>query len=166
MLSNIQLESLCKSLELPLRAVVSKDELPHVLPLDGCYIINLQNSDDGDGTHWTGLVIQSPNAFYFDSFGAPLIEAEKFVRRKQNVKRFAFNNFIVQDLDSKSCGFFVVGLFLYLKRKRGDFFDKCNRYVDLFGEDTKANENILSSLYQGYSNIPIIAKFLKRKRLH
>jgi hypothetical protein len=47
-----------------------KNELP-VKIKDGNYIINLQSSTQGDGTHWTALIIRNDTALYFDSFGAP-----------------------------------------------------------------------------------------------
>ena len=45
-----------------------KDELRNKLK-NGGYIINLQSSFQGDGTHQTALKIQSKKAIFFDSFG-------------------------------------------------------------------------------------------------
>jgi hypothetical protein len=41
-----------KDCQLPLVDVVCKDRLPD-RKLIGDYVINMQNNDDGDGTHWT-----------------------------------------------------------------------------------------------------------------
>ena len=64
MLSNIDLEELSKHYKLPLIAVTMKDELPNKLQ-NGNYIINLQSSTQGNGTHWTALkVINNNNKRY------------------------------------------------------------------------------------------------------
>ena len=51
-LSASDIEDIAKKLHLPLQGVFSKDELPRN-PVVGSYIINLQDADDGNGTHWT-----------------------------------------------------------------------------------------------------------------
>ena len=38
---------------------------------DGGYIINMQSSRKGTGTHWVSLFIIRNNAYYFDLFGGP-----------------------------------------------------------------------------------------------
>lgn len=40
-------------------------------PLPGAYIINIQSSEDGSGTHWVSLYLAKKKAFYSDSFGLP-----------------------------------------------------------------------------------------------
>ena len=46
-----------------------KDELIKIKPISGNYIINLESSQDGNGTHWMGLKIENLNCVYFDSYG-------------------------------------------------------------------------------------------------
>ena len=52
MLSNFDLEKLAGFYKLPLIGIHMKNEMPKK-PVDGCYIINLQSSTQGNGTHWT-----------------------------------------------------------------------------------------------------------------
>ena len=55
--------------------------------MNGAYIINLQNSNDGNGTHWYCLYIENKHAMYFDSYGGPPPkEVVKFFKRKKDVK--------------------------------------------------------------------------------
>ena len=63
MLSNFDLERLAEFYHLPLVAITMKDELPAKVE-DGCYIINLQSSTSGNGTHWLGLFIYKNNAYF------------------------------------------------------------------------------------------------------
>jgi hypothetical protein len=54
--------------------VYPKDKLNKPLK-DGFYIINLQDSDKGSGTHWTAIYkINDGFSFYYDSFGFPAPE--------------------------------------------------------------------------------------------
>ena len=56
MLSNFDLERLADFYHLPLVTIEMKDELPSKVK-EGCYIINLQSSTAGQGTHWLSLFI-------------------------------------------------------------------------------------------------------------
>ena len=38
-----------------------KDELKNMKPIDGNYVINLESSNIGNGTHWMGLKIEEAN---------------------------------------------------------------------------------------------------------
>ena len=55
---------------------------------EGNYIINLQDSDKGNGTHWVGLVVYPKEAYYYDSFGiSPPKEVLEFIDVKSNDKK-------------------------------------------------------------------------------
>ena len=76
-LSNFELIDLIKDMKLDYHfgGVFSKDLLPKDLIRDKFYIVNLQDSDDGGGTHWTVFYFNKPlTSIYFDSYGfvAPL----------------------------------------------------------------------------------------------
>ena len=107
--SNIFLEEEGKRLKLPLK-VVFKDELKRMKPLNGGYIINLEDSNK-KGSHWTALYIYNNYAIYQDSFGSlPPVEIIRFVR-KRNMK-IVYNIDVIQHLQSNACGYFAM-LFLY-----------------------------------------------------
>ena len=113
MLSNFDLERLAEFYNLPLVAITMKDELPEKVE-DGCYIINLQSSTSGNGTHWLGLFIHKNNAYYFDSYGAPpSVEIMKFVKKRKGCHMY-YNNFIIQDLKSQNCGWYTLAFLLII----------------------------------------------------
>ena len=55
------------------QGVFMKDQLPDKLER-GSYVINLQSSKDGNGTHWVCLYYTPNFSYYYDSYGfiAPL----------------------------------------------------------------------------------------------
>ena len=82
--------------------IYCKDELPSMLK-PGWYIINMQDSRDGNGTHWVCFKTGKP-LIYFDSFGIqPPIE----VLRKAGGD-ILFNQLQIQDIDSTACGWFCI----------------------------------------------------------
>ena len=104
MLSNFQLEKLAQYYKLHINDVCMKDELPNIVQ-DGGYIINMQSSTRGSGTHWVALFRE--NAYYFDSFGAvPPLEISNFVKKRKHSHLY-YNNWIIQDLKSSDCNFFI-----------------------------------------------------------
>ena len=93
MLSNFDIERICRKLELPIVGIFSKDELINQKRRIGSYYINMENSTDGDGTHWVLAKIYDDDlrdedndekdihkvgALYFDPFG---LDMPKEVRR-------------------------------------------------------------------------------------
>jgi len=166
MLSNFDLERLAEFYNLPLVAVAMKDELPATVK-DGCYIINLQSSTSGSGTHWLGLFIHKNNAYYFDSFGAPpSVEIIKFVKKRKGCHLY-YNNFIIQDLKSGNCSFYALAFLLWCysyillsKDMKNMFSDFVNTFVD----DTKENDKILKEFFETSvkPNRPsVLSRFLK-----
>ncbi len=50
-------------------SVYSKDQLPELIK-DKFYIVNLQDHDEGGGSHWTVFHFNYPStSIYFDSYG-------------------------------------------------------------------------------------------------
>ena len=76
-LTNLELEEIAKSLSLPLISVCPKDQLPS-RRIVGSYYINLQNHNEGNGTHWVyARIFPCGKAIYFDSFGIAMpVEVE------------------------------------------------------------------------------------------
>ena len=166
MLSNFDLERLANFYHLPLVAVEMKDELPSKVK-DGCYIINLQSSTAGQGTHWLSLFIYKNNAYFFDSFGAPpSIEIIKFVKKRKGCHLY-YNNFIIQDLKSENCGFYALAFLLWcysyvlFSKDMKHMFDD---FVDAFSDDTTKNDKILKDFFatSEQQNRPsVLSHFLK-----
>jgi len=125
-----------------------KDQLPLKIK-DGNYIINLQSSTQGDGTHWTALIIRNDTALYFDSFGAPpSTEIIDFVKKRKNI-HLAFNNEIIQDLKSSNCGYYCLALILYVKHHASiPLVQSAENFTRLFADDTKKNDGILRHFFK------------------
>jgi hypothetical protein len=164
-LSNYQIEDIAKHYRIPLIDCCMKDELPQTIK-DGYYIINLESSTQGNGTHWTALIIQPNIAVFFDSFGAPpSTEIIHFVKKRKGL-HLAFNNEIIQDLESDNCGFFCIYLCWFIQHHKGGLVKRVDDFTRLFSEDTKQNDGILRQLFQCISdkNPPKpVLKLLKKK---
>ena len=118
------------------KGVYMKDQLPDKLER-GSYIINLQSSKEGNGTHWVCLYYTPNYSYYYDSFGfiAPLEVQKKIIP-------YMYNDLEIQDIDSTACGFYCVAFVLYLNKKMN--IEKAfMEFINLFGKDTERNEAIL-----------------------
>ena len=166
MLSNFDLERLAEFYNLPLVAITMKDELPATVK-DGYFIINLQSSPAGQGTHWLGLFIHKNNAYYFDSYGAPpSVEIMKFVKKRKGCHMY-YNNFIIQDLKSQNCGWYALAFlfwcYSYVLFSK-DMKNMFNEFVKSFVDDTKENDKILIEFFETSvkQNRPsVLSRFLK-----
>lgn len=142
MLSNTDIEEICDSLKLPLVGVFSKNKLPQVRHI-GSYYINLQDEEDGNGTHWTWFrIFENGKAVYFDSFGFQLPEDIK-----EFLKPFApipYNNRQIQDINSSYCGWFCLACDYYFtyEAKRKDTEEDFDDFLNLFSINKIANDKI------------------------
>ena len=149
MLTNIQIESFCTQTMIQLVDVTMKNELPPH-PMQGNYIINLQSSTEGDGTHWTALLVRENMNYFFDSFGAPPSqEIVVFCAKTQN--RILFNNSIIQNLHSDLCGYYCIGLLHAVGNGKDDVRDLVNDYINKFRDNTSENAGILKSYFREWS---------------
>jgi hypothetical protein len=82
-ITNVQLKNVAKHYKVNLEQVLMKDELrSYTIKPNSNYIINLQSSTVGNGTHWTSISTTKSHAFYFDSFGAPPpLEVKVFIEK-------------------------------------------------------------------------------------
>ena len=145
MLTNYDLEELASKLNIQIRTICMKDNLPSKVK-DGNYIINLQSSDGGrnSGTHWTGLVVQGRNALFFDPFGVwPSIEVREFVKKRPG-SHLAFTTKDIQDFHSDNCGLFVLG-FLNSAQRGNHLLDSVEDFLNIFSQDTKKNDRIIKA---------------------
>jgi hypothetical protein len=100
----------------------SKDLLPKKIKGNSFYIVNMQDSDEGGGTHWVSVINLDPKEIiYFDSFGVPSApkEIEKFI--KTTNKKVVRNLFQLQHIKTSSCGpwsiYFIDGMLTKRKFK-------------------------------------------------
>lgn len=139
--TNVQLKNFAKRYHLQIE-VLMNDEFQ--VPLDGYYILNLENSGEG-GSHWVALICTTKECFYFDSYGAPPIKRVHQLLR-QRYPQIYMNNTIIQSLTSEMCGWFSVGLLLYVHfHPRMELLDACDKYLNMFDDNEKRNNKILKT---------------------
>jgi hypothetical protein len=153
LLSNIDLEQYCQKLKIPLICVVAKDQLKIKKPQLGCYIINLENAGQGQGTHWTSFIIFPETVVYFDPFGVvPPINVISFAKRFSKKMKFIYSSDKIQDLQSEYCGWFNLFFLHFMTQKKrirnnlrkGMLLNQHNALYDLQYESE--NDNILKRL--------------------
>jgi len=140
--SNFELEELAKKYDLPLLMVCSKDELPKKIQV-GSYYVNMQDSTEGNGTHWVLIkIFDRKNALYFDSFGQPLpLQVLDFLK---HYKPIPYSNRHIQNIDSSRCGLYVVACDRYMNKvMRRQMLEQFDDFLNMFTADTKKNDKIL-----------------------
>jgi hypothetical protein len=139
--SSTQLEQISQKLKLPLVGIYSKDTLPTRLYV-GSYIINLENSDVGNGTHWVILrIFPSKEVIYFDSFGlSPPKQITDFVGKK-----IASSTRQIQDIDATTCGYYCLACDDYMthQKQHRPIYERYDDFLNIFKADTKKNDVIL-----------------------
>lgn len=145
MISNFDLEDLAQQRNLDLVGVFSKDRLPNE-KRTGSYIVNLQNEDDGGGTHWVVFkIFNNGKCCYFDSFGAPMPQEVNNWLTK--FKPVGTSNRHIQDLKSEMCGYYCLAFIEYFQHfKTGDVFETFDDFLNLFSNNHKTNDKILKEL--------------------
>ena len=135
-LSDMDIIHILKSQKIKLNGVYMKDELPSKLK-KGFYVINLQSSNVGNGTHWTALYYSSKHSFYFDPFGflAP-IEIE------QKLKTYLYNDKQIQNLKSTACGYYCVAFILFMNKRKNKKLG-FDIFINEFSRNTKNNDKLL-----------------------
>ena len=166
MLTNVDLLNIAEYYRIPMIEITMKDELPRKV-IDGAYIINLQSSTVGSGTHWCCAFIHKKEAVYLDAFGQlPPTEVEDFIKRRKGVHLY-YNHWEIQDLKSSNCGWFCIACLDYINKnmKNNDIYHAFNTFINGFSSDTLENDSILKSYFvsaDGYGNIPKkVSKFIK-----
>ena len=150
MLSNFDIEEIANHYQIPI-VVVMKDELKYMKPINKNYIINLESSKDGNGTHWMALKIENKDCVYFDSYGMlPPEEIITFCKRIPK-SHLAYNTKEIQDFKAKTCGFFSIGFIIFLHINSSDnLYEKSSSFSDLFSLDTKLNNKNCKNSFVSY----------------
>jgi hypothetical protein len=144
--TNIDLMNAAARNKIPLVGVFFKDQLPkEVRP--GGYIFNLQDSDQGEGTHWTAAWVEDGKVVYFDPFG---------IGPPENVKRFFwgmdktmdYNKKVIQNIESFICGYYVLYFLWYMSRfcrfqEARNIHQRFKNFQRLWSEDAEDNRTLL-----------------------
>jgi len=138
MLSNYNIIDICKKLKINLNGVYSKDDYENINLENGFYIINLQDSTDGNGTHWTVLSKYNYDNLYFDSYGFP---APEIIENILN-DTYLWNDIQLQHLDSNACGWFCIVYAYYMQYgKEKEIKIKYKNFIDLFDKNKLMNND-------------------------
>jgi len=157
-LSSRDLEQLVKQYNITnFNGIFSKDLLPPILD-KGWYIINLEDHDEGNGTHWTclkitndqplrklegkGRVIGEPSVplnIYFDSFN---FVAPELVEKK--IKPYIYNDKQIQDITSTACGWYCIACMNFIEKHNtiSDYL-AFKDYINGFSKNQDYNDGIL-----------------------
>ena len=135
-LSDKDIIHILKSQKVKFNGVFMKDELPSKLRT-GFYVVNLQSSSVGNGTHWTTFYYSPKHSYYFDAFGMVPPEHINYM-----ISPYTYNNKQIQNLKSSACGYYCIVFILFMngrKNKKTGF----EIFVDGFSTDTNKNDELL-----------------------
>jgi hypothetical protein len=132
-----------------LLTVLIKDELVNPKPKSGNYIINLESSTSGSGTHWMSMKVSNKQYFYQDSFGIiPPREVFDFCKRISN-SCLAYSEIQMQNINTETCGFYSIGLLIHINRtKNEDIYKSAGEYINQFSSDSNKNNMILKNCFR------------------
>ena len=167
MLSNFDIEEIANHYNIDVQ-IIMKDELKSMKPINTNYIINLESSTMGNGTHWMALKIENKNCVYCDSYGMlPPEEIISFCKRVQK-SHLSYNTKEIQDLSAQTCGFFAMAFLIFLNyNNNNNLYQKSSSFSNLFSSNTKLNNKILQQFYLHLpthsSNLQILNKLYRQK---
>jgi len=137
-ISNFDILNILGKKNISINGIFSKDLLPKLKK--GFYIINLEKSDQGNGTHWTTLYYDDDNNFYMDSFGSPApIEIQK------HLKDYFYNDKQIQNINSEACGYYCICFIEYFTKNKINK-DEFQKFLNIFKTNSKHNYLILKNL--------------------
>ena len=159
MLTNFDIERVANKLDLPIVGVYSKDELANIKRKIGSYYINMQDSDEGAGTHWVLAKIYTDDdtdeeddevetkALYFDSFGLGMPkQVAKFL---SPFKPVYCSNRQIQSIRTTQCGWFCLICDYMLENKKSNtYLEEFSDFLDIWDDDTTKNLTTLKKLFK------------------
>ena len=151
MLTNFDLEEYAEKEDFDLIGVFSKNMMPNER-VAGSYIINLQDYEDGEGTHWVCCkIFSNKKCCYFDPFGMPMpVDVNKFL---MPFKPIAQSNRHIQDTKSDKCGYFCLAFIKHFNNfntKKKDVYEAYDDWLNCFSVNEKTNDIIVMELLKKY----------------
>ena len=167
MLSNFDREEIAHHFNIRV-VIVMKDELKNIHPTSyQNYVINLQSSTIGNGTHWMALKIKNKECVYFDSYGyLPPEEIITFCKRIKE-SHLSYNTKQIQDLSAITCGFFSIAFLIFLKIDSSlPLYKRSSNFSNLFDINTKVNNGKLKRFFRllpDEFSLPVLKKLYSQK---
>lgn len=137
-LTNTDIKNILDHYKIKLNAIDQKDKI--VLNKPGYYIINIQSSKEGSGTHWTALIYNPEKSYFFDAYGFPPPDDIELL-----LPEYEYNMFDIQNINSSSCGFYCIAFLKFMNSKK-DKESAFKAFLNLFKRNTIQNENILDDI--------------------
>ena len=104
---------------------VARDQLPALA--NSAWVVNLQPSTQGTGTHWVAVCELPNKVAYFDSFGEPDPPQDVLRRMKETGKKMTFSRAWVQAWTSDACGLYCA---FYIQKVMGEGEDPARVVTD------------------------------------
>jgi len=163
MLSNFDIERIARKMKLPIKGVYSKDELQNVKREIGSYYVNMENANEGGGSHWVLAKIYDDDsrndeddakethkvgALYFDPFGLDMPrEVERFL---SPFKPIPYNNRQIQSLQSTQCGWYCIACDYSLEYRQNDdtYLEDYEKFLALWSNKPTDNLKLLKALFK------------------
>ena len=125
--------------------VYSKDDIPKDLIKNKWYVVNMQSSDDGNGSHWITFYSGSPG-IYFDSFGVlPPMEILEVIN-----KPYCYNHREIQNINTSSCGWFCISCIDFCTNPGKSTLSLFKEFCNHFTRNTKFNEELLRLFFHAH----------------
>lgn len=122
--------------------VIMKDEITNK-SYDKLWIVNLESTWQGDGTHWTLVYPTSTNSLTFiDPFGCPPPDAVVQWMKRSNRQCF-YSTVDLQSLNASSCGYWTIYIVMQLERGRS-----VNEIMSVFSSHVRENESLLRKYFR------------------
>ena len=123
--------------------VFALDKLPEKkIKLPASLIINNDVSSK-KGEHWVALVLTKNEAFYFDSFGLPIIDRQILAfLSKQKYRKVTYSTKCIQSIYSDKCGLFCILFVKIVKTQK-----KYKKFLKMFSEKNLYVNDQLLNIY-------------------
>ena len=119
----------------------SQDKLPKNFSFPMKIIINTDKSDS-EGDHWVALRMDKNGAYFFDSFGLPIIETNIYNFVKKFHKSAIYSKKCIQHFSSSSCGLFCIA-FLNETKDQKSFLQFLEKFNPIYLQN---NDSIVKSI--------------------
>ena len=126
---------------------MSKDEFTTIKNELNYLVINLEDSDAGNGTHWVCLLNSNTYCYYFDSFGFPPPENVRQIIKRDLNKRIVYNTSQIQNEKSSLCGYYCLYFIDWMLKKPDDYLSFIMQFDKRDGDKDWKNEQIIGNYF-------------------
>ena len=139
-LSDTDIKKIINAQGVKLNGIYMRDEFNKQKLKAGFYVVNMQSSKDGNGTHWVCLYYTPNYSFYYDPYGF-IAPTEIDVK----IRPYIYNTIDNQSYNSSACGYFCIAFIIYMNEFKNKL-DGFLKFIHLFSTNTKDNDKILYKL--------------------